>query len=137
MLTDEYFTTVLPRFSSTNVGTVVHVGTEELNMSSFCSTDLIPEKIRRIFDEPDTDKWFIVYYITKNSEIITRVAFFFEGRDKTYVQECESAINGSLARVVIVYRAKVAHYETNDNAPVSDLVKGERFKMTINGEIIP
>jgi hypothetical protein len=137
METDEYCTTALPRFRTTNVETAEPVGTGGRSMSSSCSTDLIPEKIRRIFDEADTDKWFIVYYITKHSEIITRVAFFFEGRDKTYVEECESSVNGSLARVVIVYRAKVAHYETNDNAPVADLVKGERFKMTIRGEIIP
>lgn len=106
-------------------------------MSSSSSTDLIPEKIRRIFDETDTDKWFVVYYITKHSEIITRASFFFEGRDKTYTEECESSVDGSLARVVIVHRAKVAHYETNDSYPVADLVKGERFKMTIKGEIIP
>ena len=137
MLTGESFTTVLPRFRTTNVETAEPVGTGELDMSSSSSTDLIPEKIRRIFDEADTDKWFIVYYITKHSEIITRVAFFFEGREKTYVEECESSVNGALARVVIVYRAKVAHYETNDSYPTADLVKGERFKMTIKGEIIP
>ena len=137
MLTDEYSTTALLRFKITSASRVVLVGTDELNMSSFCSTDHIPEKIRRIFDEPNTDKWVIVYYLTKHSEIICRVAFFFEGRDKTYIEECESSVDGSLARVVIVYRAKVAHYETKDNAPVHDLVKGERFNMTIKGEIIP
>jgi hypothetical protein len=137
MKTAVSYTTVLRPYKNTSASRVVHVGTDELNMSSSCSTDFIPEKIRRIFDEADTDKWFIVYYITKHSEIITRVAFFFEGRDKTYVEECESAVNGSLARVVIVYKAKVAHYETNDSCPIADLVKGERFKMTIKGEIIP
>jgi len=137
MLTDEYFTTVLPRFSSTNVGTVVHVGTGGRNMSSSSSTNFIPEKIRRIFEEADTDKWVIVYYLTEHSEIIARVAFFYEGRDKTYIEECESSVNGTLARVVIVYRAKVAHYEVNDDAPVRKVVKGERFKLTIKGEIIP
>ena len=106
-------------------------------MLSSCSIDLIPEKIRRIFDEPDTDKWFIVYYITKDSEVITRVAFYYEGRDRTYVEECVSNVAGSLARVIIIFKGKTAHYETNDNAPISDLKKGELFKMTIKGEIIP
>jgi hypothetical protein len=137
METDEYYTTALLRFRTTNVETAEPAGTGGRSMSSSCSTDFIPEKIRRIFEEADTDKWVIVYYITKHSEIICRVAFFFEGRDKVYEEECESSIDGSLARVVIVYRAKVAHYEVNDSAPRHDLVKGERFKMTIQGEIIP
>ncbi len=136
MLTDEYFTTVLPHFKTTSANRVVHVGTDELSMSSFCSTDEIPEKIRRIFNEPDTEKWFIVFYITKHSEIIARVAFFFEGRDKIYVEKCESSVDGSLARLVIVYKGKSVGYDVND-AYSFDVVKGEPFLMTINGEIIP
>lgn len=135
MAIDEFFITAPRPYRITSAKTAVLVGTEELSMSSFSNTDYIPEKIRRIFDEPDTEKWFVVYYITKHSEIITRVAFYFEGRDKTYIETCESAVEGALARVVIVYRAKVAHYETKID--YLDLKKGEPFKMTIKGEIIP
>lgn len=131
------YITVPHLYKATSASRVVHVGIGELNMSCFSSTDLIPKKIRRIFDEADTDKWVIVYYITGKSEIIARAAFFFEGRDKTYIEECEANVDGRLSRVVIVYRAKVAHYEVNDSAPVSIVKKGERFKMTIKGEIIP
>lgn len=137
METVEYCITALLRSRTINAETAEPVGIGELDMLSSSSIDHIPEKIRRIFDEPDTEKWFIVYYITKHSEIICRVAFFFEGRDKTYTEDCESAVDGALARVVIVYRAKVAHYETKDSYPISDLKKGEPFKMTIKGEIIP
>ena len=133
---DEYFTTVLPRFKSTNAGTVVHVGTGGRNMSSSSNTDDIPAKVRRIFDEDDTDKWFIVYYLTENSTIIARGSFFFEGRDKEYNERCESAVNGRLGKVIIVFRGQSIGYDVNDSYSF-DVRIGQPFHMTINGEIIP
>lgn len=115
----------------------MHVGTAGLSTLSSSSIDQIPEKIRRIFDETDTDKWVIVFYLTKHSEIIARVAFFYEGHDRVYKETCESAVDGSLARVVVVFKSKSVSYTTRKSHPVKDLKKGERFLMTIRGEIIP
>ncbi len=140
MLTEEFFTTVLPRFSSTNAGTVVHVGTEELDMSSSFSIDVgshIPDSVRKIFDNPKAEDWFVVFYLTRDRKIITKQTFLFEGIEQTYRRECVSEVDGIFREVFIVYRGQTARYQPDDAYSLQNVVMGQPFYMTIKGDIIP
>jgi len=138
MLTDEYFTTVLPRFSSTNAGTVVHVGTGEYDMSSSCSTkDFIPDSVREIFEHPKAEDWFVVYYITRDRKVIAKHTFLFKGRDKRYQAKCVSDADGLFREVFIIFRAQTARYTPSKEYSLQTVEMGQHFYMTIQGEIIP
>jgi hypothetical protein len=140
MLTDEYFTTVLPRFSSTNAGRVVHVGTGELDMSSSFSIDVgsfIPDSVREIFNNPKAEDWFVVFYLTRDRKIITKQTFLFEGIEQTYRRECVSEVDGIFREVFIVYRGQTARYQPDDEYSLQNVVMGQPFYMTIKGDIIP
>ena len=136
MKTDESYITVQHPFKNISVVTVERVGTGGRNTLSSSNTDHIPKKIRQIFDEPDTEKWVVVYYLTADSHIIARATFLFEGRDKVYKEVCEASVSGTLARVVIVFRTKTKQYDVGEGY-LRTVKKGQPFKMTINGEIIP
>lgn len=144
MLTDEYFTTVLPRFSSTNVGRVVLVGTGEYGMSSFSSIktgrggiDYIPGSVREIFEHPKAEDWFVVFYLTRDRKIITKQTFLFEGIEQTYRRECVSEADGLFREVFIVYRGQTARYTPDKGYSLTTVVMGQPFYMTIKGDIIP
>lgn len=140
MATDEFFTTVLPRFSSTNAGTVVRVGTGEYGMSSSFSIDIgsyIPDSVREIFDNPKAEDWFVVFYLTRDRKIITKQTFLFEGKDKRYQRKCVSEVDGIFREVFIVYRAQTARYTPNKEYSLKEVEMGQPFYMTIKGEIIP
>jgi uncharacterized protein (UPF0248 family) len=140
MLTDEYFTTVLPRFSSTNVGTVVHVGTGGLDMSSSFSIDVgsyIPDVVREIFEHPKAEDWFVVYYLTRDKKVIAKHTFLFKGRDQRYQAKCVSDADGLFREVFIVYRGQTARYTPSKEYSLQTVEMGQHFYMTIQGEIIP
>ena len=106
-------------------------------MLSSCSIDEIPECIREIFDNPAAEDWFAVYYITRDKKIIAQHQFLFKGRNQIYRQECVSAADGIFKEVYIIFRAQTARYEPDPDYSLKEVELGQRFYMTINGELIP
>lgn len=138
MVIDEYFTIVLPRFKKGSAGTVALVGTVALSTSSFYNTDMdhIPKSVRRIFEKPNIDDWFVVTYLAKDDKLLGYSAFYFEGRKKEYEASCKAENAGTLTNVFVVFRGDSKKYDVNPNRQVT-YEKGQPFKMKFNGEIIP
>ena len=114
------------------------VGTVALSTSSFSSTDMdhIPKSVRRIFEKPNIDDWFVVTYLAKDDKLLGYSAFYFEGRKKEYEASCKAENAGTLTSVFVVFRGDSKKYDVNPNRQVT-YEKGQPFKMKFNGEIIP
>ena len=106
-------------------------------MSSSCNIDEIPECIREIFKYPKAEDWFMVYYITRDKKIIASHSFLFRGRDRTYRQECVSDADGIFREVVVIYGGRTNRLRPHEGYSLREVEVGQRFYMSIKGEIIP
>jgi hypothetical protein len=116
---------------------VVLAGIGGPSMSSSSSTDdEIPYSVRRIFDNPNTEDWFTVFYMTEDNEVIGRAVFFFEGRDQSYEEIMPAERDGTFAKASVIFRGQLSTYEIDINKQRS-FTKGKPFRMRIKGEVIP
>ncbi len=106
-------------------------------MSSSHSIEELPECIREIFDNPKAEDWFTVYYITRDKKIIAQHSFLYKGRDRIYRQECVSQADGYFHELYIIYLGQSARYQPNEGYSLDNVEVGQRFYMSINGEIVP
>ena len=104
---------------------------------SSSSTEEIPECIREIFDNPLPEAWFDVYYIARDSKIIAQHKFLFKGRDINYKQECVSQADGIFAEVYVIFEGRTARRVPRKGYPLREVTLGQRFYISITGEIIP
>lgn len=134
------YTSVLHHFKTMSVRNVVPAGIGGLSMSSSSNTDdefnFIPYSVRRIFDNPNTEDWFTVFYLTDNNEVLGRAVFFFEGRDKTYDEIMPAERDGMFAKATVIFRGEVGNFEIDINKQKL-FTKGKPFRMRIKGEVIP
>lgn len=131
------YTSVLHHFKTMSANNVVLAGIGGPSMSSSSSTDdEIPYSVRRIFDNPNTEDWFTVFYMTEDNEVIGRAVFFFEGRDQSYEEIMPAERDGTFAKASVIFRGQLSTYEIDINKQRS-FTKGKPFRMRIKGEVIP
>lgn len=121
-----------------NVKTVEPVGTEGTDMSSSYSIkeDCIPEKIRKIFDY-DPNKYFQVYYMNEQSQIMVKNHWLFEGRDKQYRDYVYAEMSGTCVRVVVTFQGRTSWNDNYSGAGNSNIQQGERVEIILHGRFIP
>lgn len=113
---------------------VVPAGTDESSTSSSSNTDdLIPDKVRKIFESNGPQDYFKVYYINANDEVMTVGEWFFEGRDKEYEDRAVIDADGPCVGAIVLYQGRTKKYDIKGR-PVS---KGARARIACKGVYIP
>ena len=121
-----------------SVETVEPVGTEERSTSSSSNTeDLIPKKIRDLFENPQPDKFFQVYYLNTLSQIMLKHQWLFEGYDKTYTDVGYVEQGGTCTQVILTFQGRTSEHHNDSGSTHANMIEGERVTLKIHGEHIP
>ena len=116
---------------------VVPAGTDESSTSSSSNTDdLIPDKVRKIFESNGPQDYFKVYYINKDEEIMAIGEWLFEGRDKVYEDVVVVDANGPCVASIVLYEGRTRKYQIKGSLSANSK-KGGRARITCKGAEIP
>jgi hypothetical protein len=134
METNEPSTIALLRSKGMSVETVEPVGTDESSTSSSSNTDdLIPEKVRKIFESKGPQDFFKVFYINAAEEIMTVGQWLFEGRDREYEDQVTLDADGPCTGAIVLFQGRTRKYSISGQR----VIKGDRVRIACKGVQIP
>lgn len=132
------YITAPPPFRVENVKIAEHVGNQKSNESSSSNIeDLIPKKIRELFENPEPEKFFQVYYLNAGSQIMLKNQWLFEGRDKDYTDTAHVEVAGTCTQVVVTFQGRTARHPNFAKGEHTDMKVGEPVKISLHGANIP